>query len=184
VICVRTLAGGTAGIALLSLLLGCTPYDSGSAPAPTISIPSTETTGSGQQRTSAPADNLFGGSAPVSIVDWWNEHPDLAPADLAERTLLLNRSGTGPRRFPGADVRKYATVQIIITCSSAVAYTVRLQVLDGLSIDSTSGDSCGGPALSTHESPPLNVVDANTEVEVQVPAEAQYYVTIYGISPD
>lgn len=176
---VRTAAGIGVGTALLSALAGC----SSNAGSDTLTMSASSPSIGGSSSTgpvAAPADSIFGRSAPVSIARWWKEHPDLAPADLAGRKLLLNQLGTGPRRFPGPDMRKYSKVMMIITCSSKAEYSVRLQVLDGLSIASTAGDSCGGPNLSSYVSPPLTVVDPKTEVEVEVPEGTKYYVTLYG----
>jgi hypothetical protein len=123
---------------------------------------------------------LFGGSTPVSIVSWWKQHPSAAPADLGKRVLLFNHQGTGPQRFPGPDMRKYSKVLMIITCTSKVEYVVRLQVLDGLSIASASGSSCGGPTLSAYISPFVKVVEPKTEVEVEIADGVKYFVTLYG----
>jgi hypothetical protein len=157
-------------------LAACTA--SGSAPsvdAPTVAAGSTS-------RTSARADSIFEVDGPVSIAAWWKKHPDFVPEPLVERTLLLDRAGSGPRRFLGPDVRKYDKVLMVITCASKAAYTVRLQVLDGLSIATTSGASCGGPKLATYLSPALRVTDATTEVEVEIPAGTNYYVTVFGLT--
>jgi hypothetical protein len=176
---VRTAAGIGVGAALLSMLTGCSSDTRGGAIG--VSAPITEGAGSTPRRTTAaPAEVLFSRRKPVSVVTWWKDHPAAAPANLAKHTLLLNREGKGPQRFPGPDMRRYNRVLMIITCASKAQYVVRLQVLDGLSIASTSGASCGGPDLSAYSSPFVKVTDRKTEVEVEVPAGTRYYVTVYG----
>jgi hypothetical protein len=137
--------------------------------------------GSGARKTApGPASSLFGGPIPVSVVTWWKQHPNIAPADLAKHKLLLNQPGQGPQRFPGPDMRKYSRVLMVITCPKKIEYLVRLQVLDGLSIASTEGPSCGGPNVNIYTSPVLHVTDKQTEVEVQVAEGEKYFVTLYG----
>jgi hypothetical protein len=186
---VRAVASVGIGTALLSVLSGCSAdaLDNSLGTSSPISVASDSAVleptneGSGPKQTAAAAaGTLFGGSAPVSIAYWWDEHPEAAPADLGQRKLLFNQKGTGPQRFPGPDVRKYKRILMVITCSKKSEYLVRLQVLDGLSIVSTEGTSCGGPTLSAYASPLLDVTDKKTEVEVQVPEGAKYYVTFYG----
>jgi len=185
---VRTVAGvGVGTAALLSVLAGCSADTKDgtlgmAAPISAASAtPSAVQPGANQKRnTGAPASTLFGGSTPVSIVSWWKQHPSAAPADLSQRVLLFNHQGTGPQRFPGPDMRKYSKVLMVITCTSKVEYLVRLQVLDGLSIASTSGTSCGGPTLSAYISPFVKVVEPKTEVEVQIADGVKYFVTMYG----
>jgi hypothetical protein len=170
---VRAVAGVGFGTALLSVLTACS---SGGGPITPVSPSSTNL-----KRTAAAASStIFSGPAPVSVVTWWKQHPAEAPAGLAKRKLLLNQRGVGPRRFNGPDMRKYTKVLMVITCTKKVAYVVRLQVLDGLSIASTSGETCGGPNLSTFESPSLTTKVRKTEVEVEIPDGTEYYVTIYG----
>jgi hypothetical protein len=181
---VRTVAGLGLGTALLGVLSGCSSGTEGGALAVSAAISAAPTaTGTGgvaSKKAAALNASLFGGSKPASVAYWWDKHPDAAPPDLADRTLLLNREGTGPRRFLGPDMRKYSKVLMIITCTEKVEYELRLQVLDGLSIATTSGSSCGGPNLSSYQSPNLKVVDPQTEVEVEVPAGTKYFVTLYG----
>lgn len=186
---VRAVARVGVGTALLSVLSGCSAdalegslgMSSPVTVASNSAVVQPTNYGSGPKGSAAaPASSLFGGPAPVSIAYWWGEHPQAAPADLAKRKLLFNQKGTGSQRFPGPDMRKYNRILMVITCAKKVEYLVRLQVLDGLSIASTEGASCGGPSLSAYKSPFLDVTDAKTEVEVQVPEEAKYYVTIYG----
>lgn len=188
---VRTVARVGVGTALLSVLAGCSSDTAGDAlvrSAPISVAPTTPALTSTADGTSpkgsvpAPADSMFVGSKPVSIDAWWRANPANAPADLAQRTLLFNKQGTGSQRFPGPDMRKFDKILMIITCTTKAEYSLRLQVLDGLSIATTSGDSCGGPSLSSYESPSLTVVDPKTEVEVEVPAGTKYYVTLYGTS--
>lgn len=184
----RTVAGIVAGIAVLGGLTGC----GADAPEGSLLVSETVSSASGsadedagsKPTNPALAGSLFSGSGPVNIADWWRKHPDLAPSDLGEQKLLFNKRGTGPQRFAGPDVRKYDKILMIITCSSKAKYVFRLQVLDGLSIASTTADSCGGPELNTYVPPPLNVTDSETEVEVQVPAGTKYYVTLYGTPSD
>lgn len=185
---VRTVAGIGVGTALLSVLAGCLSKDSSDGTVG-VSAPISGTSrvtdasqygGTPGRTTAAPAESLFNGPAPVSIVTWWREYPAAAPDNLADRTLLFNEQGEGPQRFPGPDVRKYNRILMIITCSSKSEYLVRLQVLDGLSIASTSGTSCGGPTLSAYTTPFLKVTETKTEVEVQVPDDTKYFVTLYG----
>jgi hypothetical protein len=183
---VRTVAGVGVGTAFLSVLAGCSSdsLDGSLGMSAPISVASRsatpDTTPGPKKTTAAPADSLFGGPEPVSIEYWWGKHPNIAPTDLAKHKLLLNEKGKGPQRFPGPDMRKYGQVLMVITCPKKVPYLVRLQVLDGLSIASTEGPSCGGPNVSTYNSPPLDVLDPKTEVEVQVPDGVKYYVTLYG----
>jgi len=173
---VRTVAGLGFGTALMGMLAGCSSGAQGavsvSAGTPTL-----------KRSAIAPAGGLFDGSDPVSVVTWWEENPSAAP-DLTGQKLLLNKRGTGPERFPGPDMRKYSKVFMVLTCSSKAEYTVRLQVLDGLSIASTTGTSCGGPDVSSYTSPSLTADEPDTEVEVEVPPTAEYYVTLYGTPVD
>ena len=174
---VRTVAGLGFGTALLGMLAGCSSGGQGDALSVTTGTPALKRTAT------ASASGLFSGPNPVSIVSWWRDNPTTtptAPADLAEQKLLLNERGTGPDRFPGPDMSEYSKVLMVITCTSKAQYTVRLQVLDGLSIASTSGTSCGGPGLSLYTSPDLTSDEPKTEVEVDVPAKTEYYVTLYG----
>jgi hypothetical protein len=176
---VRTVAGVGLGTALLSVLTGCS--SDSSVGALSVSAPiSAPPTASVSKNTPAPDAGLFGGSKPVSVATWWDAHPEAAPADLADRRLLFNEQGDGPKRFPGPDVRKYNQIIMVITCVKAAEYELRLQVLDGLSIATTSGTSCGGPSLSSYVSPTVEVVDKKTEVQVEIPAGTKYYVTLYG----
>ena len=174
---VRTVAGLGFGTALLGMLAGCSSGGQGDALSVTTGTPALK------RSATASASGLFSGPSPVSIVNWWRENPTTtptAPANLGERRLLLNRRGIGPERFPGPDMSKYSQVLMVITCTSKAQYTVRLQVLDGLSIASTSGISCGGPDLALYTSPTLTSDEPETEVEVDVPAKTEYYVTLYG----
>jgi hypothetical protein len=178
---VRTVTYLGVGTALLSVLVGCSSATSGETLSMSAPISSNAAVDPGSTPTDAEtAKGLFDGSAPVSIARWWADHPDLAPADLSDRDLLIDKPGTGPSRFTGPDMRKYRRVTMIITCATKAQYTVRLQVLDGLSIASSSGSSCGGPALSSYVSPSLTSKARNTEVEVEVPPGTKYYVTVYG----
>jgi hypothetical protein len=169
----RVVSGLGLGAALLSLLTACTPYLADDT-SPTPSAP-----GPGGAN-ATPAESLFGGTVPVSIATWWRKHPETAPADLSEHRLLFNKQGDGSRRFAGPDIRQYTKILMVITCQRKVEYVLRLQALDGLSIATTTGTSCGGPTVSSYTSPPLTVVDAKTEVEVEVPVGTTYFVTIYG----
>jgi hypothetical protein len=180
---VRTVAGLGAGAAVLSMLAGCssgTTDGTVGVSAPMSATDSAASSAAPKRTTPAPAETLFSGPSPVSIVSWWKDNPAAAPKDLAKRKLLFNQRGEGPRRFAGPDVRKYNRLLMVITCVGEAEYLVRLQVLDGISIASTSGATCGGPALSAYNTPLLRVEDRKTEVEVQVPAGTKYYVTIYG----
>ncbi len=170
---VRTVARVGVGIALLSAVTACSLGAEGTPPtdiAPTLV----------KRTASTSSIDPFSGPAPMSVVTWWKERPAAAPANMSNRKLLLNARGTGPSRFVGPDMRGYNEVLMAITCTSKVAFAVRLEVVDGLSIASTSGDSCGGPEVSVFISPPLSSFDPATQVEVQVPAGTQYYVTLYG----
>jgi hypothetical protein len=178
---VRTVTYLGVGTALLSVLAGCSSDTSGGTLGMSAPVSSNATVDPGSTPTDAEtAKALFDGSEPVSVARWWAEHPDLAPADLANRVLLVDKPGTGPSRFTGPDMRKYHRVRMIITCATKAQYTVRLQVLDGLSIASSAGASCGGPALSSYDSPSLTSTARKTEVEVDVPPGTKYFVTVYG----
>ncbi len=184
---VRTAAGLGVGTALLSVLAGCSS-DSTSGSL-SVSAPITAAADSDNAEpdpspddapATAPLASLFAGEEPVSVVTWWEDNEGAAPTDLQDSKLLVNEKGSGPQRFPGPDMRKYDQVLLVITCTEKAEYLVRLQVLDGLSVASTTGPSCGGPELATYTSPPLEDGAAKTEVEVEVPEGTDYYVTLYG----
>jgi hypothetical protein len=159
------------------MLAGCSSGTEGGALSVSAGTPTLK------RSATAPAGGLFDGPKPISIVNWWQDNPTTAP-DLSGQKLLLNKRGTGPARFAGPDMTKYSKVLMVITCVGKVEYTVRLQVLDGLSIASTSGPSCGGPDVSSYTSPSLTADEPETEVEVDVPAKTEYYVTLYGTPAD
>jgi hypothetical protein len=166
------------GIAAISLgfLTGC----SSDTPADTATVPASRSATRAFTPAPAAADEIFGGPLPVSMASWWKKHPEAAPTSLSGLKLLFNKQGIGPERLPGPDLRQYEQVLMVITCTSKADYLLRLQVLDGVSLATTSADSCGGPTISTYLSPPLTERAAQTELEIQVPQATKYYLTLYG----
>lgn len=185
----RRLAPGL-GLALLIALTGCTS-DSGADPATgATGVPAAAGAakdyagyGSGPVVTATPpAGTVFGLSEPVSIAYWWGQNPASAPADLADYSMVFEEQATGPQVFAGPDVSRYDSLMTVLTCTEKVKYTVQVKTAKNPELATAAGDSCGGPQVAVQRSPALTGASGTAEFDVQVPATAKYYLTVYGKS--
>ena len=172
----RLIFGGCT-VALTISLSGCTSGNSVSSPKPT---PSRDALSQGSSSSASPA-NIFEGKQPTSAADWWNSHPDDAPQWFAESQLVLNEHGKGKQSFALNGVAHYRSLSMVLTCAPAGKYRLELASAKNPVWTWMGGESCGGPALGSFTTPPLDPKDLPTSVTVQVSGDTDYYIVLYGM---
>jgi|GEM_PF-6419546 len=163
---------------LVSLSLVTIVLASCSTNSPTSSqTPSKATSNSGSSVPAGDANDVFPGDRAVSAATFWEAHPDEAPVELTNATLLLDASGVGQAVYPIEEDSPSFVYIVVLTCDQQQEYRVSLQNEDGAELAWTSGASCGGPALGVFTSPSLT--EPATQVVVDVPAETQTALVVY-----
>ena len=92
---------------------------------------------------------------------------------------VLNERGTGPGRFLLPDMAPYRSVRMTFICQAPSGrWTVDLEVADGAVSSSTSESSCA--AERSVYVTPVDSANLPVAVGVDVPADTDYYVLLYG----
>lgn len=92
---------------------------------------------------------------------------------------VLNERGRGPARFLLPDMAPYHGVRMTLICQAPSGrWTVDLEVADGSVTSSTSEPSCA--AETGVYVTPVDSANLPVAVGVEVPANTDYYVLLYG----
>jgi len=91
---------------------------------------------------------------------------------------LLVADGAGPDTFALPDTAPYPSLVLTVTCSSGDTETeLELRNAAGTGSGEMGSNGCNG---ASWETPPLDPAHPYTEIEVTVPARADYTVWVYG----
>jgi hypothetical protein len=134
------------------------------------------------QEPTADRDSIF--SPLTSVVDYWQDNPSVAHERARTGTVLLNEQGSGPKSFDVPDAQEHEAVMIVLICDSESSYNITIGNNTDPAIAFTGGDSCGGPTINGYTSSPYDPADPDAVpefIDVDVPPEVNYYVTVYGV---
>jgi hypothetical protein len=145
---------------------GCTADERTASPAPTSSS-------AGASAGPAAAPTL------ESIADYWTAHPESVPQELSTSPVVLNEHGTGPDSFALPDTGPYSSLVLTVNCSAPSGnYALAFRDAAGAEIPLTRGGDCAGE-MTLYETP-VEQGNLPVTVDVQVPADTEYYVVAYG----